>query len=81
MPALRGPWSRRAHEAQVDWGARRSQALAVQGCGVCFGEALPPEPDQPQVPRLSRRIPVVDIDRLHLRAGELVRIDPIAPPR
>ncbi|WP_193106566.1 hypothetical protein [Brachybacterium sp. FME24] len=76
-----GPWIRRAHDAQVDWEARRAQALAVQGCGVCFGEALPPEPDQPQVPQLARRAPVVDISRLHLRGGEVVRIDPIAPPR
>ena len=76
-----GPWIRRAHAAQVDWEARRSQALSVQGCGVCFGEALPPEPDQPQVPRLAPRTPVVEIDRLHLRDGEVVRIDPIAPPR
>ena len=76
-----GPWIARSHAAQVDWEARRSQALAVQDCGVCFGEALPPEPDQPPVPRLSRRTPVVEIDRLHLRGGEVVRIDPIAPPR
>ena len=76
-----GPWIQRAHAAQVDWEARRSQALAVQGCGVCFGEALPPEPDQPQVPRLYHRSPVVEISRLHLRDGEVVRIDPIAPPR
>ncbi|WP_394216612.1 hypothetical protein [Brachybacterium vulturis] len=75
-----GPWIRRAHAAQVDWEARRSQALAVQACGVCFGEALPPEPDQPPVPRLSRRAPVPAIDRLHLRSGDVVRIDPIAPP-
>lgn len=76
-----GPWIRAAHSAQVDWEARRSQALAVQSCGVCFGEALPPEPDQPPVPRLSHRTPVVEINRLHLRGGELVRIDPIVPPR
>lgn len=76
-----GPWIRSAHAAQVDWEARRSQALAVQGCGVCFGEALPPEPDQPPVPRLAHRTAVPEIDRLHLRSGEVVRIDPIAPPR
>ncbi|HEX7351076.1 hypothetical protein [Brachybacterium sp.] len=75
-----GPWIRASHAAQVDWEARRSQALAVQECGVCFGEALPPEPDQPPVPRLGRRTPVVRISRLHLRGGEVVRIDPIAPP-
>ncbi|GAA4529350.1 hypothetical protein GCM10023160_28370 [Brachybacterium paraconglomeratum] len=75
-----GPWIRAAHAAQVDWEARRSQALSVQGCGVCFGEALPPEPDQPPVPRLSQRSPVVEISRLHLRGGEVVRIDPIVPP-
>ncbi|MGP9581187.1 hypothetical protein [Brachybacterium sp. AOP35-5H-19] len=76
-----GPWIRAAHAAQVDWEARRSQALSVQGCGVCFGEALPPEPDQPPVPRLSHRMPVAQISRLHLRGGEVVRIDPIVPPR
>lgn len=76
-----GPWIRASHEAQVDWEARRSQALAVQACGVCFGEALPPEEDQPPVPRLGRRRAVVEIDRLHLRGGAVVRIDPIAPPR
>jgi len=75
-----GPWIRASHAAQVDWEARRSQALAVQECGVCFGEALPPEQDQPPVPRLGRRTPVVRISRLHLRGGEVVRIDPIAPP-
>ncbi|ASK66069.1 hypothetical protein CFK39_09865 [Brachybacterium avium] len=76
-----GPWIARAQAAQVDWEARRSQALAVQACGVCFGEALPPEPDQPPVPRLSHRAAVPAIDRLHLRSGAVVRIDPIAPPR
>ncbi|MDN5899162.1 MAG: hypothetical protein L0H74_03760 [Brachybacterium sp.] len=76
-----GPWIARAHAAQVVWEGRRSQALAVQGCGVCFGEALPPEPDQPPVPRLSHRAAVPEIDRLHLRSGEVVRIDPMAPPR
>lgn len=76
-----GPWIRASQAAQVGWEARRSQALAVQDCGVCFGEALPPETDQPAEPRLGRRRPVVEIDRLHLRDGEVVRIDPIAPPR
>lgn len=76
-----GPWIRASQEAQVDWEARRSQALAVQDCAVCFGEALPPEPDQPPVPRLARRTAVPEIDRLHLRGGEVVRIDPIIPPR
>ncbi|MGP9682963.1 hypothetical protein [Brachybacterium sp. AOP3-A1-3] len=76
-----GPWIRASQQAQVEWEARRSQALAVQDCGVCFGEALPPEPDQPQVPRLAPRTAVVEISRLHLRGGEMVRIDPIAPPR
>lgn len=65
----------------MDWEARRALALAVQPCGVCFGEALPPEADQPQVPRLSHRASVVEISRLHLRGGEVVRIDPITPPR
>ena len=78
---LGGPWIRASQEAQVMWEARRSQALAVQDCGVCFGEALPPEPDQPRVPRLAPRTPVVEISRLHLRGGEMVRIDPIIPPR
>ncbi|GAA1491091.1 hypothetical protein [Brachybacterium sacelli] len=78
---LGGPWIRAAQEAQVDWEARRALALAVQPCGVCFGEALPPEADQPQVPRLSHRASVMEISRLHLRGGEVVRIDPIAPPR
>src|SRR5690606_29343686 len=50
-----GPWVRAAHAAQVDWEARRSQALSVQGCGVCFGGAPPPGPDQPPVPRPSPR--------------------------
>ncbi|GAA1486751.1 hypothetical protein [Brachybacterium fresconis] len=76
-----GPWVRSAQAAQLDWEARRAQALAVQSCGVCFGEALPPEADQPQVPRLGRRAAVTEINRLHLRGGEVVRIDPIAPPR
>lgn len=76
-----GPWIRAAHEAQVNWEARRSLALTVQACGVCFGEPLPPESDQPQVPQLSHRESVVEISRLHLRDGEMVRIDPIAPPR
>ncbi|MFC7455627.1 hypothetical protein ACFQS2_00340 [Brachybacterium sp. GCM10030267] len=72
-----GPWIEAAQRAQVSWEARRSQALAVQECGVCFGEALPPEPDQPQLPRLALRTPVPFIDRLHLRSGEEVRIDPL----
>lgn len=76
-----GPWIDRARRAQVEWEARRSQALAVQQCGVCFGEALPPEDGQPAVPRLAAREPVVSIDRLHLRGGDVVRIDPIAPNR
>ncbi|MGP9538249.1 hypothetical protein ACT3SP_09560 [Brachybacterium sp. AOP43-C2-M15] len=76
-----GRWIRAAQTAQIAWEARRSQALAVLDCGVCFGEALPPEPDQPPVPRMGRRAPVPEIDRLHLRGGEVVRIDPIAPPR
>lgn len=76
-----GPWIRASQAAQIEWEARRSQALAVQGCGVCFGEALPPEPDQPQTPRLSRAVPVADLDRLHLRGGEVVRIDPLAGNR
>lgn len=76
-----GPWIRAAQEAQIDWEARRAQALAVLGCGVCFGEALPPEPDQPQVPRLSEAPPVVHLDRLHLRGGGSVRIDPLSGPR
>lgn len=75
-----GPWVRSAQQAQVEWQARRAQALAVQPCGVCFGEALPPEPDQPPVPRLTHRVPVSRIDRLHLRSGEVVRIDPFDPP-
>jgi len=75
-----GPWVRSAQHAQVEWQARRDQALAVQGCGVCFGEALPPETDQPSVPCLSHRLPVSRIDRLHLRSGEVVRIDPLDPP-
>lgn len=76
-----GPWIRRSMEAQRDWEARRSQALAVQDCAVCFGEALPPEPDQVQVPRPARRTAVPEITRLHLRSGEVVRIHPLAPPR
>ena len=76
-----GPWVRSAQAAQVEWEARRSQALAVQGCGVCFGEALPPAEDQPPVPRLSPRAEVPEISRLHLRSGEVVRIDPIRPPQ
>ncbi|WP_422116386.1 hypothetical protein [Brachybacterium sp. UNK5269] len=76
-----GPWIRRARQAQVDWTARRDQALGVLPCGVCFGEALPPGPDQPAVPRLSTRTPLPGLDRLHLRGGEVVRIDPLMPRR
>ena len=76
-----GPWIRASQQAQIDWEARRAQALAVLGCGVCFGEALPPEPDQPQVPRLSEATPVAHLGRLHLRGGGSVRIDPLSGPR
>ena len=76
-----GPWIRASQEAQVDWEARRAQAVGMLGCGVCFGEALPPEPDQPQVPRLAEATPVTHLGRLHLRGGGSVQIDPLIRPR
>ncbi|GAP78931.1 MULTISPECIES: hypothetical protein [Brachybacterium] len=76
-----GPWIRASQEAQLDWEARRAQAVGMLGCGVCFGEALPPEPDQPQVPRLAEATPVTHLDRLHLRGGGSVQIDPLIRPR
>ena len=76
-----GPWIRASQEAQLDWEARRAQAVGMLGCGVCFGEALPPEPDQPQVPRLAEATPVTHLGRLHLRGGGSVQIDPLIRPR
>ncbi|WP_341854426.1 hypothetical protein [Brachybacterium sp. GPGPB12] len=34
-----GPWIRASQEARLDWEARRAQAVAMLGRGVCFGEA------------------------------------------
>jgi len=76
-----GPWIRASQEAQLDWEARRAQAVGMLGCGVCFGEALSPEPDQPQVPRLAEATPVTHLGRLHLRGGGGVQIDPLIRPR
>lgn len=81
-----GPWVRAAMRAQATWEARRSLAVGLLGCDTCCGQALrsaPPAPaGTPLSPKLNppRLGPVRELealDRLVLRSGEVVRIDPM----